>query len=196
MQNGMIAGLKKPPNDFSLGGLCGSMGHLAASFGATAARLGAALAVIHILLAALFCTPVADVCAQFANLFGKRTVAGNRISAQAANCRAFDAAGRAGIFAFLADHVRETVAALCCTVVAGGDAVLGVLIQMMTHGMFPFASFSEGQKAQSPRVTLPMHCTKIPLSALFLQDDSEVSCGYSPSRSWFTDREAIYRQYV
>ena len=87
------------------------------------------------MLAALFRTPVADVRAQLADLLGERTVAGNRIGAQAADRRAFDAAGRTVIFAFLADHVRETVAALCRTVVASGDAVFCVLVQMIIHGV-------------------------------------------------------------
>ena len=108
-------------------------GHVAASRDATTARLGAALTVIHVMRIALFRTPVADVRAQFADLLGERTVAGDRIVAQAADCRALDAAGRAVIFAFLSDHVCETVAALGRAVVADGDAVLGALVQMMTH---------------------------------------------------------------
>jgi len=59
------------------GGFCKSSGHLAACLGATTARFGTTLAVIHIMLAALFRTPVADVRAQLANLFGKQTVAGD-----------------------------------------------------------------------------------------------------------------------
>ena len=82
---------------------------------------------------AFFRTPVADVRAQLANLLAERTVARHRIDAQPADRRALDAAGRAAIFAFLADHVRETVAALGRAVVARGDAVLGALVQMMTH---------------------------------------------------------------
>ena len=86
---------------------------------------------------ALFRTPVADVRAQLANLLGERTVAGDRIDAQPADRRALDAAGRTGIFAFLADHARETAAALGRAVVAGDDAVLGALVQMITHFVFP-----------------------------------------------------------
>ena len=86
---------------------------------------------------ALFCTPVADVCAQLANLLGERTVAGDRIDAQPADRRALDAAGRTVIFAFLTDHLCETVAALGRAVVAGGDAVLGALVQLMTHVGLP-----------------------------------------------------------
>ena len=84
--------------------------------------------MIHVMRVALFRTPVADVRAQFANLLGERTVADDRIGAQPADRRAFDAAGRAGIFAFLADHVRETVAALSRAEVAGINAVFGELV--------------------------------------------------------------------
>ena len=87
---------------------------------------------------ALFRTPVADVRAQLARLLGERTVAGDRIDAQPADRRALDAASRTAILAFLADHVRETVAALGRAVVAGGDAVLGALVKMMIHVVFPF----------------------------------------------------------
>jgi len=82
---------------------------------------------------ALFRAPVADVRAQLASLLGERTVAGDRIDAQPADRQALDAAGRTAIFAFLADHVRETVAALGRAVVARGDATLGALVQRMTH---------------------------------------------------------------
>ena len=84
--------------------------------------------MIHVMRVALFRTPVANVRAQLADLLGERTVAGDRIGAQTADRRALDAAGRAVILAILADHVRETVAALGRTIVAGGNAVLGVLI--------------------------------------------------------------------
>jgi hypothetical protein len=74
--------------------------------------------VIHVLLATLFRTPVADICAQLANLLGKRTVTGNHIGAQAANRRALDATTRTVIFACLSAHMRETIASLSCAVVA------------------------------------------------------------------------------
>ena len=86
---------------------------------------------------ALFRTPIADFRAQLAGLPGEPTVASRRISAQPADRRALDAADRTLIFAFLADHVCKTVAALCRAVVAGGDAVLGALVRMMTHVVFP-----------------------------------------------------------
>lgn len=73
--------------------------------------------------AALFRTPVANVRAQFADLLGEPSVAGDRIGAQTADRRALDAAGRTVIFAFLADHVREAVAALSRAVVAGGETI-------------------------------------------------------------------------
>jgi hypothetical protein len=114
-----------------------SSGHLAARIGATTARFGAALTVIHVMLAALFRTPVAYVRAQLAYLLGERTVAGDRVGAQTADSRALDAAGRTVIFACLAAHVRETIAALGRAVVAGGDAVLGALVQMITHCVSP-----------------------------------------------------------
>ena len=115
-----------------------STSHLAASLGATTARLGTALAMIHVMRVALFRTPITNVRAQLADLLGERTVAGDRIGAQSADSRALDATGRAFIFAILADHVRKTVAALSRAVVAGVDAVFGVLVQMMTHGISPY----------------------------------------------------------
>ena len=87
--------------------------------------------------AALFRAPVANVRAQLAGLLGERTIAGHRIGTQAADRRALDAASRAFIHAFLADHMSETVAAFGRAIVAGGNAVFGALIQMMTHGVFP-----------------------------------------------------------
>jgi len=89
------------------------------------------------MLAALFRTPVADIRAQLANLLGERTVAGDRVGAQTANRRAFDAAGRAVIFACLAGHLSETIAALGRAVVADGNAVLGALVHMITHCVSP-----------------------------------------------------------
>ena len=86
---------------------------------------------------ALFRAPVANVRAQLASLLDERTVAGDRIDAQPADRRALDAAGRTVIFTFLTDHLRETVAALGRAVVAGGDAVLGALVKMMTHVVLP-----------------------------------------------------------
>src|ERR1019366_3494288 len=86
---------------------------------------------------ALFRAPVADVRAQLASLLGERTVADDSIDAQPADRQALDAAGRTAIFAFLADHARETAAALGRAVVAGGDAVLGGLVQIITHVVFP-----------------------------------------------------------
>ena len=112
-------------------------GHLAASFCTTAARLGTAFTVIHIMRAALFRAPVADVRAQLAGLLGERTIAGHCIGTQSADRRALDAASRAIIHAFLADHVGETVAAFGRAIVTGGNAVFGALVQMMTHGVFP-----------------------------------------------------------
>jgi hypothetical protein len=87
--------------------------------------------------ATLFGAPVANVRAQLAKLLRKRAVAGDSICAQAADRCTFDAARGASIVAFLADHVRKTVAALRGAKVAGVDAVFGVLIQMMTHGEIP-----------------------------------------------------------
>ena len=89
------------------------------------------------MLATFFGTPIADVRAKFANLFGERIVAGNCVGAQPANRGTLDTAGRTGIRAFLSDHVVKTTAALGRAVVAGGDAIFGVLFQMMTHGVFP-----------------------------------------------------------
>ena len=114
-----------------------SSGHLAASFCTTAARLGAAFTVIHIVRVALFRAPVADVSAQLAGLLGERTIAGHRICTQPADRRALDAASRAFIHAFLADHVGETVAAFGRAIITGGNAVFGALVQVVTHDVLP-----------------------------------------------------------
>lgn len=113
--------------------LTSSSGHFAASLGATTARLSAALAVLHVVRLTLFRAPVADLRAQLANLLRERTVAGDCIGAQAADRRALDTARGTVIMAVLTNHVCETIAAFGRAVVAGGDAVLGVFIQMMTH---------------------------------------------------------------
>jgi hypothetical protein len=67
--------------------------------------------MIHALLTTLFCTPVTDICAQLTNLLGKWTVACNGIGAQTAGRCTFDAACRTIVFACLATHMRETIAA-------------------------------------------------------------------------------------
>jgi hypothetical protein len=59
------------------------------------------------------------------------------VSAQAAECCAFNAAGWTRIEAFLSDHVRKTVAARRGAEVAGVDTVLRVLFQVMPHGETP-----------------------------------------------------------
>ena len=89
------------------------------------------------MLVALFRTPVADVRAQLAYLLNERTIAGNRIGAQTADRRALDTAGRTVIFAFFTNHMRKAIAAFGRAEVASVDAILGILIQMMTHGVFP-----------------------------------------------------------
>ena len=113
-------------------------GHLAASLDATTTSLGAALAVIHVVRTTLFGAPIADIRAQLADLLGEWTVAGDSVRAQAADRRALDAAGRAVIYAFLADHVREAVAALGSAVVAGGNTVYGVLVKRVIHDTCPY----------------------------------------------------------
>ena len=142
----MIAALVRLKNDYRTVSYCacavaffGSTGHLAASLCATTARLGAALTVIHVMCVALFRAPVANIRAQLAGLLGEWTVAGDCIGTQPADRRALDTAGRTVIFTFLADHVRKTVAALGRAFVTGFDAVLGVLVQMMTHGVSSLA---------------------------------------------------------
>lgn len=115
----------------------GSSGHLAARCGALDASLGAALAVIHVVCTTLFCAPVANVRAYRAKLFSKWAVARCRVSAQAADCCAFNTAGWTCIDAFLSNHVRKTVAARSGAEVAGVNTVLGVLVQVMTHGEAP-----------------------------------------------------------
>jgi hypothetical protein len=122
----------RPPLKASLSGR-----HLAARCGALDASFGAALAVIHVVCTTLFCAPVANVSAKLANLFGKWAVACGRVSAQAADRCAFNTAGRTGIDAFLADHVRKAITARSGAEVASVNAVLGVLVQVMTHGETP-----------------------------------------------------------
>ena len=102
---------------------------------------------------ALFRTPVADVCTQLADLLGEWTVAGDRIRAQPADRGALDAAGRTIIFAVLADHVREAVAALGCTVVACIDTVHCVLVKMLTHGVFPLVGIGRYWRARNACAT-------------------------------------------
>ena len=122
--------------------------HLAASRCATTASLGAAFAVIHVMRVALLGTPVADVSAQLAGLLGERTVASHCVGAQPADRRALDTAGRTGIVAFLADHVREAIAAFGSAVVAGFDTVLGTLVQMMTHDVVPSIESGRNRRAR------------------------------------------------
>jgi hypothetical protein len=91
--------------------------------------------MVHVMRVALFLAPVANVGAQFANLFGERTIARDRVGTQTAHRRTLDAASRAVIFAFYPDHVREAVAALGRTEVAGFDTVFGELVQTMVHDL-------------------------------------------------------------
>src|SRR5665647_2783872 len=112
-------------------------GHHAGRLGAMPARRSAAPPALPVMRPALFRTPVADVRAQLASLLGERTVADDSIDAQPADRCALDAAGRTAIFAFLADHARETAATLGRAVVAGSDAVFGALVQRITHVVFP-----------------------------------------------------------
>jgi len=115
-------------------------GHLSARCRAVDASLGAALAVIHVVCTTFFCAPVANVRAQLAKLFGKWAVACSRVRAQATDRCAFNTTCRTGIDAFLANHVRKTIAACSGANVAGVDAVLGVLIQVMAHEETPWSS--------------------------------------------------------
>ena len=105
-----------------------SISHLAACLGTTTARFSTTRAVFHILLAALFCTPVANVRAQLANLLSERTIAGDCIGAQTANRRALNATSWTSIFAFFTAHVCKTIAALGRAVIAGGDAIFRTLV--------------------------------------------------------------------
>ena len=91
--------------------------------------------MVHVVRVALFLTPVANVCAELANLFGERTIARNRVGTQTTYRRTLDAASRAVIFAFYSNHVRKAVAALGRAEVAGIDAVFGELVQTMVHGL-------------------------------------------------------------
>ena len=84
---------------------------------------------------ALFRTPAADVGAELADLLGKRAVAGDCIGTEPADRGALDAAGRTVIFTFLANHVRETAAALGRTVITRIDTRFSKLIQGVIHGV-------------------------------------------------------------
>lgn len=85
----------------------------------------------------LVCAPVANLRAQRTKLFGKGAVARGRVSAQAGDRCAFNTAGRAGVDALHANHVGKTIAARSGADVASVDAVLRVLIQVMTHDGVP-----------------------------------------------------------
>ena len=98
-------------------------------------------------------TPVTDVSTQLASLLGERTIAGHCIGAQPADRRTLDAAGGTGIAAFLADHMREAVAAFGCAVVAGVDTVLCTLVQMMTHGVFPSIGIGRNRRHRNACTT-------------------------------------------
>jgi len=100
-----------------------SGGHLAAGGGAAGAGLSTRFAVVHAVCATFFGTPFAHVCAQRADLFGKRAVACDRIGTESAERDAINATGRARVHAFLADHMREAVAASGTTVVTSADAI-------------------------------------------------------------------------
>lgn len=86
---------------------------------------------------ALLRAPVANVCTQLAYLPNEWTVTGNRISAQTTDRRALYATGRTVVLALFAGHMRKTIAAFGGAEVASLDVVLGILIQMVTHGIFP-----------------------------------------------------------
>ena len=112
-------------------------GHLAARLRTATAGLGAARAVRHVVGATFLGTPVAYVRAQLAELLRERTVASDRVAAESADRGTLDTARRTGVGASLAGHVRETVATFGRAVITRGDAVLGSLIQMFTHGESP-----------------------------------------------------------
>ena len=126
-----------PPSPVRLVRLVRSTGPFATSLGAATAGVGTALTGLHVTCFAFFCAPVADLGAQLTDLLGERAVASDRVCGQSADCCALNAAGRTVIGTALAHHVSETVATFGRTVIAGGDAVLGVLIQMMTHVVSP-----------------------------------------------------------
>jgi hypothetical protein len=115
-----------------------SRGHFAARFGAATTGFGARLAVCHAIRVAFLRAPIANVCAQLAELLGEGTVASDRIAAQPADRRALDAARRAGALALLAGHMRKTMGALVGAIVACVDAVLFVPSEMFTHDVASF----------------------------------------------------------
>jgi hypothetical protein len=118
-------------------GRFGSAGHLATRLGTAAAGRDAALAVRHVVGTAFLGTPVADVRAQLAELLGERTVASDCVAAEPADRRALDTACGTGIGAGLAGHMCEAVATFGRAVITRGDAILGSLVQMFTHGESP-----------------------------------------------------------
>src|ERR1019366_9118925 len=115
-----------------------SAGPLAARRRAAFAGLGAGLAMRHFVGAAFLRAPIADVRAQLAELLGERTVAGDRVAAEPADRGTLDTAGRTGGGARLAGHVRKAVATIGRALVARGDAVLFLLVEMVTPDVFPF----------------------------------------------------------
>lgn len=98
------------------------------------------LAVFHVVRAAFLRAPVTDVRAQRTELLGEWAVTGDRICAQSADRRAVNAARGAGVGAGRTGHVRETVTTRGRALVTRGDAVLGVLVEMITHRLSPMMS--------------------------------------------------------
>ena len=89
--------------------------------------------MVHVMRVALFLTPVANVGAQFAYLFGEWAITGDCIGAQPADCGTLDAARRAVVFALDTDHMCEAITAFGRAEVAGVDAVLGELVHSVIH---------------------------------------------------------------
>jgi hypothetical protein len=55
----------------------------------------------------------------------------------------FNTTSRTVAFACLTAHMRKTITTLCCAVVAGSDAVIRGLIEMIIHGVSPCTDFEK-----------------------------------------------------
>jgi hypothetical protein len=93
--------------------------------------------MVHVVRVALLGTPVANLRAQCTDFLLERAIARHGIRAQPTHGRALDATGRTIVRAFLADHVRKTVAAFGGAFVARGDAGFDSFSQVMAHDETP-----------------------------------------------------------
>lgn len=54
--------------------------------------------------------------------------------------------------------MRETIAAISCAVVAGGDAVLRALVQVIIHGVSPWVDFEMQSVARRDNYPVTIGC--------------------------------------